>query len=492
MLHDILGERYAPSALLGGGGMAKVFLARDRVLGRDVALKILREQYAEDTEFVERFRREAKSVASLNHPNVVQVYDQGRSGDGRYYIAMEYVPGGTLGDRIDVEVTLDPGESARLASQVAGALQAAHGRGIVHRDVKPQNVLLTAAGEAKVADFGIARAASATSLSLTSLVLGTARYMSPEQALGEPVGPASDLYSLGVVLYEMLTGEAPFEAESLVAIAMKHVNEPPRPPRGLNPNVPEEMDALVMGLLAKRPEDRYASAAELAEDLRRTGDGLPPAFVGASEGAETVRAPAVPSPPAPGSTNGMRPGSLRRKPRLATAVALVALVALLGALGWDLSRAPEEVGAVNTLEGGPLGAPEAPEGDGRTARDGARGADESPNGGAPAPEASEADVAAIGGPTVGTSAASTPASPASSAPASSAASASEVPAPAPTPVPASEVPAPAPTPVPAPEVPASEPASVPLAPGVFPTPGGQNGGAGDPGDGGSAAEGQYE
>ncbi len=485
MLHDILGERYAPSALLGGGGMAKVFLARDRVLGRDVALKVLREQYAEDTEFVERFRREATSVAALNHPNVVQVYDQGRSGDGRYYIAMEYVPGGTLGERIDGEGTLGPGASARLASQVAGALQAAHGRGIVHRDVKPQNVLLTAAGEAKVADFGIARAASATSLSRTSLVLGTARYMSPEQALGEVVGPASDLYSLGVLLYEMLTGEAPFEAESLVAIAMKHVNEPPRPPRGLNPNVPEEMDALVMGLLAKRPEDRYASAAELAEDLRRTGDGLPPAFVGASGRAETVRAPAFPSPPAPGSTNGTRPGSLRGKPRLATAAALVALLALLGALGWDLSGAPGEVGVVNTPEGGPLGAPEAPEGDGRTARDGARGgADEAPNGGAPAPEASEADAAAIGGPVVGTSAGSTPASPASSAPASPAASAPSPSAPAPTPVPASEVPAS--------EVPASEPASVPPAPGVFPTPGGQNGGAGDPGGGGSAAEGQYE
>ncbi len=215
--------------------MAKVFLARDRVLGRDVALKVLREQYAKDAEFVERFRREATSVASLNHPNVVQVYDQGRSGDGRYYIAMEYVPGGTLKDRIDGEVTLDPGESARLASQVAGALQAAHGRGIVHRDVKPQNVLLTAGGEAKVADFGIARAASASAISRTSLVLGTARYMSPEQAMGEAVAPASDLYSLGVVLYEMLTGGVPFGAASPVAIALKHVAEPPRPPGSSTP-----------------------------------------------------------------------------------------------------------------------------------------------------------------------------------------------------------------------------------------------------------------
>ena len=358
MRQDIISNRYVPSALLGGAGMAKVLLAHDRILDRDVALKVLNEQYAEDREFVERFRREATSVATLNHHNVVQVYDQGRSEDGRYYIAMEYVPGGTLKERIDREGTLDPNEAARVASQVAEALQGAHERGIVHRDVKPQNVLLTAAGDVKVADFGIARAASATAISRTSIVLGTAKYMSPEQAMGEPVGPASDLYSLGVVLYEMLTGEAPFGAESPVALAMKHVTESPRPLRELNPMVSEEMDALVMRLLAKKPEDRYGSAAELAEDLRRAREGLPLAFVGAAERAETVPTPAVPVAPVPGSPGGAPPGSLRRKSRGATAAAaLAALLALLGVLGWDLLRSPEGVGTVHALEGGPLEAP---------------------------------------------------------------------------------------------------------------------------------------
>jgi eukaryotic-like serine/threonine-protein kinase len=229
VLRDIIGDRYVPSDFLGAGGMAEVFLVHDRMLGRNVALKVLREHYAKDLHFVERFRREAQSAAALSHPNVVQVYDQGRSEDGRYYIAMEYVPGGTLGDRIGRVGPLNSAEAARLASQVAEALRVAHERGIVHRDIKPQNVLLDAAGEAKVADFGIALAASSTSISRTNQVFGTAGYMSPEQAMGEPVGPPSDLYSLGAVLYEMLTGTMPFEAEGPLATAMKHVTEQPLP-----------------------------------------------------------------------------------------------------------------------------------------------------------------------------------------------------------------------------------------------------------------------
>jgi serine/threonine-protein kinase len=231
--------------------MAEVFLAHDRILRRDLALKVLREHYAEDADFVSRFQREAVSAAALNHPHVVQVYDQGRSEDGRLYIAMEHVPGGNLKDLILRRGPLDPAEAARLASQVAEALGAAHERGIMHRDIKPQNVLIGEAGDAKVADFGIALAASTSTTSGTKRVFGTASYMSPEQAMGERVGPASDLYSLGVVLYEMLTGAVPFEAEGALATALKHVTEEPIAPRERDPSVPEAMDALVMRLLAK-------------------------------------------------------------------------------------------------------------------------------------------------------------------------------------------------------------------------------------------------
>jgi hypothetical protein len=283
--------------------MGRVYLARDEVLNRDVALKVLRDRYAESEEFVERFRREARSAAALSHPNVVSVYDLGRSGDGTYLIAMEYVPGGTLKDRVDADGPLDPGAAAELGSQVAEALGAAHERGVIHRDVKPQNILLTASGDAKVADFGIARATAAATISQTGRILGTARYMSPEQAMGKPVGPASDLYSLGVVLYEALTGETPFEAETLVAIAVKHAEEPPRPPKGVNSGVSEGMNALVLRLLAKKPEDRYADAAELAEDLRRVRDGLPPLVAGGSDAA--ARFVQVPSA-APARTLALR------------------------------------------------------------------------------------------------------------------------------------------------------------------------------------------
>ena len=276
MSRSLFDGRYEILRRLGGGGMAEVHLARDEVLGRNVALKVLRERLVDDEVFLKRFGREARAAAALNHPNVVQVYDQRRAENGTYYIAMEHVPGGTLKERIAREGPLDPAEAARTGAQVAEALRAAHEAGIAHRDVKSQNVLLTAAGDAKVADFGTARAADATTLSGPGAVLGTARYMSPEQATGSVATARSDLYSLGVVLYEMLTGELPFEAADPAEARAKHVREPPPRPREANPAVPEAMDALVGRLMAKDPADRLRSAAELAAELRRARGRPPP------------------------------------------------------------------------------------------------------------------------------------------------------------------------------------------------------------------------
>jgi serine/threonine protein kinase len=354
VLGDTLGGRYLLSGLLGAGGMAEVFLAHDRMLGRDTALKVLKEHYAKDERFVGRFRKEAQSAAALNHPNVVQIYDQGCTEDGRYYIAMEHVPGGSLEDLILRRGPLGPAEATRLASQIAEALRTAHGRGIVHRDVKPQNVLLDEAGHAKVADFGIALAASRSYTSGTNLLFGTPSYMSPEQAMGERVGPESDLYSLGVVLYEMLTGTVPFTAEGALATAMKHLTESPLRPTKRNASVPEAMDALVMRLLSKDPEDRYPNAAQLIEDLRRVREGLPLAFTRAAGYPETLGEPRRSAP------LSVLTGSPRSKPRRRRSVgirlvALAALLTLLGGLGWDLSQDPEglkTVGAVKSLEGG--------------------------------------------------------------------------------------------------------------------------------------------
>jgi eukaryotic-like serine/threonine-protein kinase len=334
---DILGDRYQLLEVLGAGGMARVYLARDGVLGRHVALKVLRERYADDEGFVERFRREAINAASLNHPSVVQIYDHGRSEDGTYFMAMEYVPGGTLKERIAERGPLDPPEAADIASRVADALAEAHRTEIVNRDIKPQNVLLSASGEAKVADFGIARAASASTITETNLVLGTAAYMSPEQVAGQRVGPPSDLYSLGVVLYEMLTGRLPHEADDPIATAMKRLERPPPHPRETNPAVPEGLDALTARLLAKNPLERYSGAAELAEDLRRIRDGLVPLAAeagGRTRTNPTVVAPARGTPRAGG-------GSARR---LISLAALLVGVALLGGVAWALSRAPSEQG----------------------------------------------------------------------------------------------------------------------------------------------------
>ncbi len=333
MQGTVLDKRYTLLDRLGSGGMAEVYLAHDEVLDRDVALKALRGQYAEDESFVERFRREARNAASLSHPNIVQVYDQGRAENGTYYMAMEYVPGGTLKDRIVERGALAPAEAAGLAAQVADALAVAHGRGIVHRDIKPQNVLMTPSGETKVADFGIARAASATVMTQTNLVLGTAGYMAPEQASGEKVSPATDLYSLGVVLYEMLTGALPYEADTPIAIAMQHVNAPPRHPREANPEVPAELDAIVVRLLAKDPNERYTSASELARDLRSVAAG---GGAGISAAAATVQAPRAATRQQTRVAPAPTRGPVRRRRGFPVLLGLLALLLLLGGIAWAM------------------------------------------------------------------------------------------------------------------------------------------------------------
>jgi serine/threonine protein kinase len=346
MSRILIDNRYSLGDLLGIGGTAAVYLAHDEILDRDVALKVLRSQRTENEEFIKLFRREARSAAALNHPNVVPVYYWGRSEDGRYYMTMEYVSGGTLKDRVS---PLHPSTVTGLGLQVADALRFAHEHGVIHRDVKPHNILLTRAGDAKMADFGIARAANATTTSQSSPLMGTAGYMSPEQAKGESVGPSSDLYSLGVVLYEALTGELPYSAEDPVALAMKHVNELPRSPREANPEVPKDLAALTLKLLAKRPEDRYPNASALAEDLERLRHGLPPAVAASEETTQNMAASLL-----PGQENQKRKIAVQlpvvsrpaREPEhgrrsygmlFAVLATLLLGLVLLGGLGWALS-----------------------------------------------------------------------------------------------------------------------------------------------------------
>ena len=268
--------RYRLLGPLGTGGMATVYLAEDESLGRKVAIKILADRYAEDEQFVERFRREARSAAGLNHPNIVQIYDRGQA-EGTYYIAMEHLEGRSLKDIIGAEAPLKPDRAIDITLQILQALRFAHAHGVVHRDIKPHNIILATDGRPKVTDFGIARAGAASQMTEVGSIIGTAQYLSPEQARGQPVQPQADLYSLGVVLYEMLTGHVPFEGDSAVAIAFKHVSEPPAPPSELNPLVPPALEQVVMRALAKDPARRHASADEMAADLERVRRGLAPA-----------------------------------------------------------------------------------------------------------------------------------------------------------------------------------------------------------------------
>ncbi|HEY8060359.1 MAG TPA: protein kinase, partial [Acidimicrobiales bacterium] len=266
--------RYALQQSIGKGGMAEVFLARDQLLDRPVAIKRLAAEHSADPSFVERFRREAQAAAKLTHPNIVAVFDYFEE-DGEYFIVQEFIDGRSLAELLRAEGRLHPDRAADIAADVAAGLGAAHREGMVHRDVKAGNVLVAKDGQVKVADFGIARvfAGGDSELTKAGTVMGTATYFSPEQAQGKPVDPRSDLYSLGVVLYEMLVGRPPFSGDEPVAIAYAHVHEAPKALRTVDPALPVEIDAITMKLLAKDPVNRYPSADDLRADLRRFREG---------------------------------------------------------------------------------------------------------------------------------------------------------------------------------------------------------------------------
>src|SRR5438874_6587223 len=271
LIDSVFDGRYRIIRKLGAGGMANVYLAEDQELGRRVAIKILNERHANDDQFVERFRREAQNAAALAHPNIVSIYDRGEA-EGTYYIAMEYLEGRSLKELIlsrgpaPVSVAID------YARQILSALRFAHRNGIVHRDIKPHNVLVDAEGRLKVTDFGIARA-GASQMTEVGSIIGTAQYLSPEQAKGAPVDQTSDLYSVGVVLYELLTGVVPFSGDTPVEIAMKHLSTAPEPPSPRRAEIPRELDLVVLRALAKDPADRYPSAEEMDADLARVARG---------------------------------------------------------------------------------------------------------------------------------------------------------------------------------------------------------------------------
>jgi serine/threonine protein kinase len=352
--HRLLSGRYRIEEFLGQGGMARVYRGMDLVLGRTVAVKVLNEQLSRDPRAVKRFRREAQAAAGLSHPGIVAVFDTGSDGDVQY-IVMEYVIGKTLADILREEGPLPPEHAAALASAVAASLAHAHAKGIVHRDIKPANIMRTPSGEVKVMDFGIARAASLDTLTQTATIMGTASYLAPEQAQGDPVDARTDVYSLGAVLYEMLIGRPPFIADSPVAVVYKHVGEDPVPPSRVDPRVGPDMDSVVLTAMAKDPAARYQTAHAMGQDLNQfASSGLAEDASPAAGGEPTRELPVqrtavLPPIAAPAGVESRPSGSPPRRSRWpAWVVALGTLVAIALIAGLILagisSRRPGVVG----------------------------------------------------------------------------------------------------------------------------------------------------
>jgi eukaryotic-like serine/threonine-protein kinase len=366
----VIDGRYRVLSRLGSGGMADVFLAEDQQLGRKVAVKLLHRRFSEDPDFVERFRREAQSAAGLQHPNVVSVYDRGAY-DGTYYIAMEYLPGRSLKQLIRQEAPIDPVRAIEITTQILKAARFAHRHGVIHRDLKPHNVIVDDAGHVKVTDFGIARA-GASDMTETGSIMGTAQYLSPEQAQGHAVSASSDLYSVGVVLYELLTGRVPFDAEAAVTIALKHVSESPAVPTAINPAIPPELEQVVMWALNKNPADRpqdadqFIAALEGAKAAILSGEpgqrtasmaalaavgapvlgAGPPGAPGAGVAAEGP-APPVPPPVYPvttldGPPGGPPPDERRRQNPWPWVALLLALLLVAGGVAAYLATRPAQ------------------------------------------------------------------------------------------------------------------------------------------------------
>jgi beta-lactam-binding protein with PASTA domain/tRNA A-37 threonylcarbamoyl transferase component Bud32 len=356
----LLGGRYELDGIVGRGGMAEVFRARDIRLDRIVAVKTLRDDLARDQTFQARFRREAQSAASLNHPSIVAVYDTGEDMVGPTlvpYIVMEYVDGRTLRDLLREDRRLLPERAMEISDGVLRALDYSHRNGIVHRDIKPGNVMLTRAGDVKVMDFGIARAVSDSQATMTQTaqVIGTAQYLSPEQARGERVDARSDLYSAGCLLYELLTGRPPFTGDSPVAIAYQHVRENPIPPSRVDPEIPGWADAIVLKAMAKDPADRYQSAGDMRNDIQRALSGMPVAAPTRTDlyqgtrrmGQGTMAAGPTSAIPAYryGPEDQPPPGK-RRRLWLWVAISLVALL-ILGGIGYAVHYAAAGGGKIS-------------------------------------------------------------------------------------------------------------------------------------------------